>query len=295
MDARAEIRDFLTSRRARITPERAGLPASVGQRRVPGLRRGELATLAGISVEYLTQIERGAVAGVSDQVLDALARALQLDEAERTHLFDLARAVRSTRRPSAGSRPARVRPSVMRVLDALAVPAYARTRRGDIVAINAACGALYGQVLRPDALPVNVARFVFLDARSREFFLDWDTVADDTAAALRIEAGRTPHDKQLSDLIGELATRSDGFSSRWGRHNVRLHRTATKRLYNPLVGQLELTGDSLEIPGEDLTLVVYTAPANTPDQEKLDFLSRWSGADAQGTEDVQARDLTSER
>jgi transcriptional regulator with XRE-family HTH domain len=283
VDARAEIRDFLTSRRARITPQQAGLPAYGGQRRVPGLRRSELAMLAGISVEYLTQLERGNLAGASEPVLDALARALQLDEAERTHLFDLARAVSGPRRTTARGRATQVRPSIQRILDTLGTPAYARTGRGDIVAVNALCTALYGDILRPEALPLNVARFVFLDPRSQEFFLDWDTVADDTAAALRIHVGQTPADRQLTDLVGELATRSDAFATRWAKHNVRLHRTATKRLHNAVVGELELTGDALQLSGEDLTLIVYTAPTGSPAQEKLDFLTRWVG-EAAGVE-----------
>ncbi len=276
MDARTQIRDFLTSRRGRISPQQAGLPEYGGKRRVPGLRRSELATLAGISVEYLTQLERGNAAGASDSVLDALAGALRLDDAERTHLFDLARAVSGARGTPGRGRTALVRPSVQRILDTLASPAYARTRRGDVVAVNALCTALYGDVLTPQALPFNVARFVFLDPRAPGFFLDWETVADDTAAALRIEAGRTPNDRQLSDLVGELATRSDAFAQRWGKHNVRLHYSATKRLHNAVVGDLELTGDALEVPGEDLILIVYTAPAGSPDQEKLDFLTRWA-------------------
>jgi transcriptional regulator with XRE-family HTH domain len=291
VDTRAEIRDFLTSRRGRITPQQAGLPNYGGQRRVPGLRRSELATLAGISVEYLTQLERGDVAGASEAVLDSLARALQLDEAERTHLFDLARAAGSPRRQTGRSRATHVRPSIQRILDTLGAPAYVRTRRGDIVAVNSLCTALYGDFLKPDVLPFNVARFVFLDHRSQEFFLDWDTVADDTAAALRIQAGQAPADRQLSDLVGELATRSDAFATRWAKHNVRLHRTATKRLHSPVVGEVELTGDALQLPGEDLTLIVYTAQPDSVAQEKLDFLTRWAGetAGAQATEPLQRR------
>ncbi len=280
MDARAEIRDFLISRRARITPQQAGLPDYGGQRRVPGLRRSELATLAGISVEYLTQLERGKVAGASEAVLDSLARALQLDEAERTHLFDLARAASTPRRTTGGRRSAQVRPSIQRILDALTSPAYVRTGYGDIIAVNTACTALYGDLLRPQALPLNIARFVFLDPRSMEFFLDWETVADDTAAALRIHSGQAPTDRKLSDLVGELATRSDAFATRWAKHNVRLHRTATKRLHNPIIGDVELTGDALQFPGDDLTLIVYTAATGSPDQEKLDFLTRWSNPPA---------------
>lgn len=277
MDPRAEVRDFLTSRRARITPAQAGLPEYGGKRRVAGLRRSELATLAGISVEYLTQLERGNLAGASDAVLDALAGALQLDEAERTHLFDLARSARGSRQATGRGRATYVRPSIQRVLETLGSPAYARTGLGDIIAVNPLCTALYGDILRPESLPLNVARFVFLDPRSQEFFLDWGTVADDAAAALRIQVGQAPTDRQLSDLVGELATRSDAFATRWGKHNVRLHRTATKRLHNAVVGDITLTGDALQLTGEDLTLIVYTAPAGSRDQEKLDFLARWAG------------------
>jgi len=277
MNARSEIRDFLTSRRARITPQQAGLPQLGGKRRVSGLRRSELATLAGISVEYLTQLERGNAGGASESVLDALARALQLDEAERSHLFDLARAVSGPRATAGRGRTTPVRLSIVRILDTLGSPAYARNRRGDIVVANTLCTALYGEVLSPGALPLNVARFVFLDPRSQEFFLDWDTVADDTVASLRTEVGRTPNDRLLSDLVGELATRSTAFAARWGKHDVRLHRTATKRLHNAVVGDLVLTGDALQLSGDDLTLIVYTAPAGSAAQEKLDFLARWAG------------------
>ena len=275
--SRAETRDFLVSRRARVTPQQAGLPDD-GRRRVPGLRRSEVAALAGVSVEYLTQLERGNLGGASEQVLDALARALRLDEAERTHLFDLARTAASPGRTNRrAARTSTLRPSVQRLLDTQGSPAYVRNGRGDILAANTLCTALYGDVLNAASLPVSVPRFVFLDPRSVEFFLDWDTVADDTAASLRIQAGANPDDRQLSDLVGELATRSDAFAARWARHNVRLHRTATKRLHNAVVGELELTGDALELPGEDLTMIVYTAPAGSPAQEKLDFLARWAG------------------
>ena len=292
MDARSEIRDFLTSRRARITPELVGLPLHGGKRRVPGLRRSELATLAGISVEYLTQLERGNVGGASESVLDALARALQLDEAERSHLFDLARAASGARATGRRGRTVPVRPSIARILDTLGTPAYVRNRLGDIVAANTLCTALYGDVLTTEALPVNVARFVFLDPRSKEFFLDWETVADDSVASLRTEVGRTPHDRSLSDLVGELATRSAAFASRWGKHDVRLHRTATKRLHNTIVGDLELTGDALQLPGDDLTVIVYTAPAGTAAQEKLDFLARWAGQPAERAAEQTTRHAT---
>jgi transcriptional regulator with XRE-family HTH domain len=278
VDNRAEVRDFLTSRRNRLTPEQAGLSDFGGNRRVSGLRRTEVATLAGVSIEYYTRMERGNLSGVSDSVLDALARALQLDEAERGHLFDLARTATATA-PATTRRAARpvVRPSISRVLDGMTgVPAYVRNARMDILAANPLCVALYGDILTPQSLPLNLARFVFLDQRADGFFLDWTTIADDLVAALRTESGRSPLDRKLSDLIGALATRSDEFRTRWARHNVRLHRTAVKRLHNPIVGDIQLTGDALDIPGDNLTMITYTAPADSRAQEQLDFLASWT-------------------
>ena len=278
VDNRAEVRDFLASRRARITPAQAGLPAYGDLRRVPGLRRTEVAMLAGVSVEYYTRLERGNLGGVSESVLESLARALQLDEAERAHLFDLARAAATPARSSArrSARP-KVRPSVHRILDAMTgAPAYVRNARMDILAANHLCFALYADILTPQALPVNLARFLFLDPRSTSFFADWETVADDAVAALRGEAGRNPLDRGLSDLVGELATRSEEFRARWARHNVRLHRTAVKRIRNPIAGELTLTGDALELPGDGLTLVTYTAEPASQAQQQLDFLASWS-------------------
>jgi transcriptional regulator with XRE-family HTH domain len=276
VDNRAEVRDFLTTRRARITPEAAALPTYGEQRRVPGLRRTEVAQLAGMSIEYYTRLERGNLAGVSEPVLDSLARALNLDDAEREHLFDLARAASTSARAARRVGGRSVRPSVYRILDALTAPAYLRNRRFDILAANQMCFALYADVLTPQSLPLNLARFMFLDRRAEEVYLDWDAVADDTVAALRIEAGRNPLDRKLSDLVGELATRSDAFRTRWARHNVRHHRTTAKRLHNPVVGDLTLIGDALELPGEDLILITYTAPADSPAQDQLNFLTSWT-------------------
>jgi transcriptional regulator with XRE-family HTH domain len=276
VDNRSDVREFLTSRRARLTPAQAGLPA-YGARRVPGLRRTEVAMLAGVSVEYYTRLERGNLGGVSESVLESLARALQLDEAERAHLFDLARAATTSARTPRGSGSSKVRPSVHRILDALTgAPAYVRNARTDILAANDLCRALYAGILTPQALPLNLARFLFLDPRARDFFADWDTVADDIVAALRGEAGRDPLNRGLSDLVGELATRSPEFRARWARHNVRLHRTGVKRLRNPVVGDIELTGDALELPGDGLTLIAYTAPPGSSAQQQLDFLASWS-------------------
>jgi transcriptional regulator with XRE-family HTH domain len=276
VDNRAEVRDFLTTRRAGVTPEAVGLPTYGEQRRVPGLRRTEVAQLAGMSIEYYTRLERGNLAGVSEPVLESLARALSLDDAEREHLFDLARAASTSARTPQRTGSRAVRPSIYRILDALATPAYLRNRRFDILAANQHCFALYQGVIAPESLPLNLARFMFLDRRAEEVYLDWDAVADDTVAALRIEAGRNPLDRKLSELVGELATRSDAFRTRWARHHVRLHRTSAKRLHNAVAGDLTLTGDALELPGEDLILITYTAPADSPAQEQLGFLTSWT-------------------
>jgi len=279
VDNRSDVRDFLTTRRARITPAQAGLQTYGGnERRVPGLRRTEVAQLANMSVEYYTRLERGNLNGVSEAVLESVAGALQLDEAERTHLFDLARAANAT--PTRASRQrtqTSVKPNVYRILDAMTgALAYIRNPRMDILAANALCFALYTDILTPQTLPLNLARFLFLDPRATDFFVDWSAVADDAVAVLRAEAGRNPLDRTLSDLVGELATRNDEFRTRWARHNVRLHRTAVKVLRNPIVGELQLTGSALELPGEGQTLIVYTADPGSTAQQQLDFLTSWS-------------------
>jgi transcriptional regulator with XRE-family HTH domain len=277
MDQHNEIREFLASRRARITPRQAGLSAYGGHRRVPGLRREEVALLAGVSVDYYTQMERGNLGGVSDTVLDALAAALQLDEAERAHLFDLAR----TTTPSRSRRPTgpqRVRPSIQRLLDVMTgVPAYVRTGRLDILAVNRFGHALYAPVLAGQRLPVNLARFLFLDPAAGDFYVDWNKTANDAVAILRGEAGRNPYDRRLSDLVGELSTRSREFRARWAAHNVRLHRTGHKQLHHPVAGDLELTYEALELPADPgLTMITYTAQPASAAQDALDFLASWA-------------------
>jgi transcriptional regulator with XRE-family HTH domain len=273
------VHEFLTSRRARITPAQAGMPTYGEKRRVPGLRREEVASLAGVSFDYYARLERGNLSGVSAPVLEALARALQLDDAERQHLFDLAKAASD---PAARSRPAkpavtRVRPAVLSILNGMTgTPAYVRNTRLDILAANDLCLALYDGVLTRDHLPFNVARFVFLDPYAKAFFVDWDTIALDMVAALRTQAGRDPSDRGLSDLIGELATRSDGFAARWARHEVRLHRTARKRLGNRVVGEIELTGDALDLAGDGLTMIAYSAEAGSQAEDQLKLLATWS-------------------
>jgi transcriptional regulator with XRE-family HTH domain len=279
VDLAADISEFLTSRRAKVTPAQAGLP-SYRPRRVAGLRREEVASLAGVSVEYYKRLERGNLAGASDAVLEALARTLQLDEAERAHLFDLARAISSEapRRP----RPTqpRVRLVVLRILEQMAMPATVSDVLGDLVAGNPLGRALYSPVLDSPQQPANTARFTFLDPAAIEFFPDWDRVAGDVVARLRSEAGRNPYDQGLSNLVGELATRSDEFRARWAAHNVRFHRSGTKRFRHPVVGKLELSYEALPLVGDNgLTLNVFTADADSASQHALDLLASWAAND----------------
>ena len=288
MDNIDEVRDFLTTRRERLTPDQAGIPFYGGRRRVKGLRREEVAMLAGMSTDYYTRLERGNLAGVSEPVLEALARALQLDEAERAHLFDLAAAANAPtrRQPAArrrGTPPRIVRVGVQRILDSLAVPAYARNVRGDVVATNPLARALFADSDGQLGTGFNMFRFLFLDPRSQDFYVHWQTVARDAVAAMRIEAGRNPHDRALSDLVGELSTRSPEFATWWAAHQVKIHTTATKTLHHPIAGDLELTGEALNLPGDPgLILVIYTVEPNSTSAHALDFLASWSTQQAAG-------------
>ncbi|MEV6019983.1 helix-turn-helix transcriptional regulator [Streptomyces sp. NPDC051997] len=282
MDNREEVREFLTSRRAKITPEQAGLPAGP-RRRVPGLRRSEVAALADMSVEYYAKLERGNLAGVSPSVLEALARALQLDDAERAHLLNLAQAAdgsdvlnRPRRRRTKGQwRPHR---SLQWTLDAItAGPAFVRNGRMDILAANPLARAFYADVYAAPGNQANLARFNFLDPASRRFYPDWNLFADVAVAILRTEAGRNPHDKDLHDLVGELSTRSEEFRTRWGAHNVRHHGTGTKRFHHSAVGELTLAFEGLEMAAEPgLTLTIYTAEPGSPSEEGLRLLASWA-------------------
>jgi transcriptional regulator with XRE-family HTH domain len=277
-DVRSEIREFLATRRARITPEQAGLPLYGGNRRVPGLRRAEVALLAGVSPDYYVRLERGNLGGVSDSVLEALARALQLDEAERAYLFDLARAANTT--PRARRRPAqqRIRPGVQWLLDSMTdAPAFVRNGRLDVLAVNRLGHALYSPVFDDPARPVNLARFAFLDPRATEFYPDWEGAANTTVALLRTEAGRDPYDKDLTDLVGELATRSEDFRTRWAAHNVRLHQTGAKHFHHPVVGDLSLAFEAMPLPADPgLTLTAYSAEPGTASQDALRLLASWA-------------------
>jgi transcriptional regulator with XRE-family HTH domain len=279
-----DLREFLTTRRARITPEQAGLPVYGANRRVTGMRREEVALLAGISVEYYTRLERGSVGSVSDSVLDGLVHALQLDEAERDHLYRLVRAAGTPagRAPRRTPVKKRVRPTVQHIVDQMPMPAYLRNSRFDILAANDLGRALYSPLYdeaaaHTPAQPPNSARFCFLDPVATEFFVDYDKVANDCVAYLRGEAGRDPYDKDLSDLVGELSTRSDDFRRRWAAHDVRYHRTGRKRFHHPLVGDLELDYEAFELAGDPGQRInVYTAPPDSASEEALDLLASWT-------------------
>ena len=299
-EVRHEVKAFLTSRRAKITPQRAGLPgsgSSSGRRRVPGLRRSEVADLAGLSVEYYAQLERGDLAGASEAVLEALARALQLDEAERAHLGDLARAAG----PAARTRRARrtppaqqVRPSVARLLQLVdRVPVIVNNARSDLIAANALGRALFAPVITSAAARpargsgqgsgqlVNHARFTFLDERARDFWADWERAADDSVAQLRTEAGHDPYDRALSDLVGQLSTRSEAFRTRWAAHDVRLHHTGVKHIHHPVAGDLHLDYDVLALPADPgLVMVTFSSAAGSPDADALAVLASWAAPHA---------------
>jgi transcriptional regulator with XRE-family HTH domain len=290
VDNRTELREFLASRRARITPQQAGLPTYGGHRRVPGLRREEVALLAGVSAEYYVRLERGNATGVSDSVLDALTRALQLDEAERAHLYDLAR--RSASPTRARRRPAPpVRPGVQRLLDAMSdVPAFVQNGRLDVVATNALGRAMYSDLFDTDVVrggagrPPNHARYTFLDPRSEEFYPDWNLAARTGVALLRAETGRRPDDRVLTELIGELTTRSSTFSALWAAHDVRRHTSGTKHFHHRVVGDLTLDYETMELPGDaGLSLITYTAAAGSTSEQALRFLASWAPSPDQAT------------
>ncbi|MFJ2406414.1 helix-turn-helix transcriptional regulator [Streptomyces xanthochromogenes] len=293
MDLRTEIREFLSSRRARITPEQAGLPAYGGNRRVKGLRREEVAVLAGVSVDYYVRMERGSLAGASDGVLEALASALQLDEAERDHLFHLARPSGAPSGPRRRRPAVTVRSTLRQVLDAIAdAPAWIGNGRYDVLATNQLGRALYSPVLADPRRPANTARFVYLHPEAaRDVFVDYDRIAGDVAAKLRMEAGRNPHDEELIALVGELSTRSEVFRRRWASQDVRLRRSGRKRLHHPIVGRLDLDVESLELPAEPgLHLIVYTAPAGTQTADNLALLASWAATQQTPATELEAHD-----
>ena len=274
MDHRSEVREFLSTRRNRLTPDHAGLPAFGGNRRVPGLRREEVALMAGVSVDYYTRLERGDLSGVSDSVLDSLARALHLDDAETAHLFDLARTANAS--PTARKSTAAIRPSIQRLLDAITdAPAMIRNNYFDYVAANGLGRALYAPLFAEPA--PNSARFAFLNPAASDFYVEWEKNTQELVATMRGEAGRNPYDKRLTDLVGELSTRSERFRILWAAHNVRYHRTGIKKLHHPVVGPLELTYEAFELPADPgLTMSTYTAVPGTPSADALKLLASYA-------------------
>ena len=297
--ARTEIREFLSTRRARITPQQAGLPSFGGdRRRVLGLRREEVATLAGVSPQYYIRLERGDATGVSESVIDGIAQALRLNDAERAHLLDLIRTA-STPRPARRRRPAapqRTRPTIQRLVDSMHLtPAVVLNGRLDVITANALGRAVFSPVYNDLSDTPNNARFVFLDRQARTFFREWDKVANDTVAILRAEAGRDPHDRDLSDLVGQLSTRSEEFRQRWAAHDVRIHATGFKRLHHPVVGELDLPFEALPLAtGSSWSLVAYTPEPGSAAQDALTLLASWAATEAQNNTaqptPVQTRD-----
>ncbi|MFS4105720.1 helix-turn-helix transcriptional regulator [Streptomyces sp. PD-S100-1] len=282
-DNRSDIRGFLVSRRAKLVPERVGLPTG-RRRRVPGLRREEVAALAGVSTEWYTRLEKGHISGVSEDVLEAVARALLLDEDERAYLLELARAARPARRGSHRRKDVEIPPPVQWMVDSMTMaPAFVRTGRLDIVASNALCRALYSPMFDSDTTGdrgcANFPRYFFLDPGSREFFADWEEGARATVAVLRAEAGREPHDRALRDLVGELSTLSPDFRTMWASHDVRIRHEGVKRLNHPEVGRVEMTFRSLDLPLPQRAvhdLIVYTAEPGTVSEDRLRVLASWT-------------------
>ncbi|MDX6316291.1 MAG: hypothetical protein QOF44_5755 [Streptomyces sp.] len=275
----AELREFLRSRRARITPEEVGLSPQPGTRRVPGLRREEVAQLAGVSVDYYVRLERGRGVNVSESVLDALARALRLTDTERSHLFAVARPTRARHRPMA---PQRVRPGLYRMLETLTeIPAMVIGLRMDVLATNRLARAL---LVDFDALPHrerNMARFLFLDEAARELYVDWEATARGTVASLHLYAGRNPHDPHLAELIGELSLRDRDFRRWWADHDVLLRTHGAKRYHHPVVGDLVLDYEALTPTGDpDQTLGLHTAEPGSPSEQALRLLASWTSESA---------------
>lgn len=278
MDRSSEIRDFLTSRRARITPEQAGVPTFAGVRRVPGLRREEVAHAAGISVDYYNRLERGRTTNASPEILDAIARTLRLDQTEHDHLFDLFTTSRRVpARPTKRSRQLVVRPTLQRLIDGLDMPAFVESPRLDILAANHLGRALYTWPGEQLALPFNVARFLFLDPRAGDFYLDRDLMARNQVALLRTETGRDPAHPELIQLVGELSTHSEKFRTLWAAHDVRQYREGVKRFHHAVVGDLEFVGESLDVsntPG--LFVLAYTVEPGSATAEAMTWLGSWT-------------------
>ncbi|KUM77633.1 helix-turn-helix domain-containing protein [Streptomyces griseorubiginosus] len=278
LDRRAELSEFLRTRRARLKPEDVGLPEFGRHRRVPGLRREELAQLAGVSVAYYTRLEQGNGRNVSAEVLNAIARALRLSDAESAHLTHLARPKQHKKK--AGARTEQVRGPLRQLLDSIEVPAYVSGRRSDILAWNRMAAAVFGDWSELPAEERNWARLVFLKPEYRELFVDWDQKAYDMVSYLRMDAGCHADDPLLSTLVGELSLKSEEFRRLWATHDVKEKTYGVKRLRHPLVGDLALHFESFRLSdGTDQALITYHAEPGSPSAEALRLLASW-GADA---------------
>ncbi|MEU4037102.1 helix-turn-helix domain-containing protein [Streptomyces collinus] len=279
LDRRAELSEFLRSRRARLKPEDVGLPDFGRHRRVPGLRREELAQLAGVSVAYYTRLEQGNGRNVSAEVLDSIARALRLSDAEHAHLTHLAKPKAHKKRPVA--RQQQVRAALCQLLDTMdGVPAYVVGRRAEILAWNRMAAALFGDWGRLPPGERNWARLVFLWPEYRELFVDWEQKAIDIVCALRMDAGCFPDDPRLSALVGELSVKSEEFRRLWATHDVKEKSHGVKRLHHPLVGDLSLRFETFRVAGDtDQALITYHAEPQSASAESLRLLASW-GTDA---------------
>ncbi|NDZ78337.1 helix-turn-helix transcriptional regulator [Streptomyces sp. SID10853] len=287
MNAQVQLGDFLRTRRSQLLPEDLGIPTYGERRRVPGLRREELALLAGVSSSYYTRLEQGQSLNASPEVLEAIARALRLDESERLHLHNLAR---SAKGPGRGRRPApeQVTAATGQLLDALAdVPAIVTGRRSDVLAWNRLGHALFAAHLDPGApdRPAerpNMARLVFLDAHTRDLYADWPSKARAVVGNLRLVAGRHPDDAALHALVGELSAKSTDFASMWADHRVKACAVASYGMRHPLVGPLTVTQQTLG-QGPDQNIVVATTQAGSPARTTLALLSQLTaGGTVQG-------------
>lgn len=273
MQRTEEIKDFLVSRRAAITPEQAGLPNFGAHRRVKGLRREEVAMLAGVSAEYYTKLERGSLGGASESVLSSLATALKLTYDERSYLFTLAR-------NQSGSKPIKrtasslvLRPNLQQIIERIELPVFVRNTRLDVLGLNPLGKALFPWLIPVDGVPANTARYIFLNAESKEYFIDWHKAATDAVSLLRMQAARDPYDRALTDLIGELSTLSAEFRQLWAKHSIGRSQVGQKRFNHPLVGALELNYEVLTVAEDpNLLMLIYSPVPGSIEVSKLQTL-----------------------
>ncbi|WNF27779.1 helix-turn-helix transcriptional regulator [Streptomyces sp. C11-1] len=275
-----ELGRFLHSRRSHVTPQAAGVPV-LGRRRVPGLRREEVAELAGVSTVYYTRLEQGRATNPSDSVLDALARVLRLDATERAHLYALARPPQHRAGESLSPEAQRVRPEVRRLLDAVgAVPAYVLDLDMDVLAANDLALALIPGSAGVPAGTLNIARYIFLDTEARSLYPHWEQVARQTVGFLRFSAARHAHQARLGHLVAELSDHSPEFRGWWAEQEVREKTHGAKTFDHPVVGRFDLAYETLALPGDEgQSLVVFTAPCGTA-EGALKLLGSWAATSA---------------